>query len=586
MFVSRDPRLGMETELVDQDDTTATLKTTTRPGTHWRGRRLFFLCLLLAGIAAFIAVEQVASRVAATRPVTVYLLGDPHQEWTHLIRETFRALGCQVESLPLDRSPEGLPADMIVFGSEASGSIAYRTYKDIYAGALTQYVSRGGLLVHLAQRPEVEPQPPFLTQEMEAHRLGPEISEVFLLAADHPLIAGLEEEGLSTLSATPQISRAFTQPRGFQVILAADRLGHYPVLMEGALGRGRIVLSALSLDRAPQRVRKQFFANLVQDADAFRRGQRRGVWPTTTSDTYQSRHSDSWTLVLLPDTQKYARHYPGILLGQTAWIAQIAGRCRIRYALHLGDMTETNRREEWMNVRDAMALMDGKLPYTVCTGNHDYGPQGESSDRVTLLNEMFPVDRFAEWPTFGGVMEPGRMDNSFHRFAVGTDFWLVLVLEWAPRDETVAWANRIMSTHPDHKGILVTHAYVDRDSTRIDHHAAPKMWSHNPHDSQTPGSINDGQELWEKLVSKHDFRFVFSGHILGQGTGYVASRNDLGRTVHQMASNYQHRELGGQGYLRLLEFYPDRKTVGVRTYSPILGRFLLGDTQQFELVLD
>ena len=576
----------METDLVDQHDSTAALKTATRSGTPSRRGRLIILCLLLAGVAGFILVEQVGRRVAASRPVTVYLLGDPHHAGEDLMRETFRAVGCQVESLPLDRSPEGLPADMIVFGSEVSGSAAYRAYKDVYAGALTQYVSRGGLLVHLAQRPEVEPQPPFLTEEMEAYRLGPDISQVFFLAADHPLMSGLVEESLSTLSATPQISRAFTQPRGFQVVLAADRLGHYPVLMEGTLGRGRMVLSALSLDRAPQRVRKQFFTNLAQDADALRRGQRRGVWPTTTSDTYQSRHADSWTLVVLPDTQKYARHYPGILLGQTAWIAQNAGPCRIRYVLHLGDMTETNRRAEWMNVRDAMALMEGKLPYTVCAGNHDYGPQGNSSDRVTLLNEMFPVERFAEWPTFGGVMEPGRMDNSFHRFVAGTDHWLVLVLEWAPRDETVAWANRIMSAHPDHKGILVTHAYVDRDSTRLDHHAAPKMWSHNPHDSQTPGSINDGQELWEKLVRKHDFRFVFCGHILGQGTGYVASRNDLGRTVHQMASNYQNRELGGQGYLRLLEFYPDHKTVGVRTYSPILGRFLLGAAQQFELVLD
>jgi hypothetical protein len=233
-----------------------------------------------------------------------------------------------------------------------------------------------------------------------------------------------------------------------------------------------------------------------------------------------------------------------------------------------------------------MLLMEGRLPYTLCAGNHDYGPQGDSSDRVTLLNEMFPVEDFAQWPTFGGVMAPGRMDNSFHRFSAGGAHWLVIVLEWGPRDEVVAWANQIMTAHPDHRGILVTHAYVDRDSTRLDHRAAPKAWTHNPHDSPIPGPVNDGQQLWEKLVRKHDFRFVFSGHILGQGTGYLASRNDLGRTVHQMASNYQHRDLGGQGYMRLLEFYPDQRRVGVRTYSPILGRFLLSPTQQFELLLD
>ena len=37
--------------------------------------------------------------------------------------------------------------------------------------------------------------------------------------------------------------------------------------------------------------------------------------------------------------------------------------------------------------------------------------------------------------------------------------------------------------------------------------------AHTPHQYATPGTMNDGEELWNKLVKKHDFAFVFCGHI-------------------------------------------------------------------------
>jgi hypothetical protein len=41
-----------------------------------------------------------------------------------------------------------------------------------------------------------------------------------------------------------------------------------------------------------------------------------------------------------------------------------------------------------------------------------------------------------------------------------------------------------------------------------------------------------------------------------------------------MLSNYQMREQGGEGYMRLLEFLPDGSTVNVFTYSPLYDKFL------------
>ncbi|MFY0533980.1 hypothetical protein [Nannocystis pusilla] len=89
-----------------------------------------------------------------------------------------------------------------------------------------------------------------------------------------------------------------------------------------------------------------------------------------------------------------------------------------------------------------------------------------------------------------------------------------------------------------------------------------------------------------KLVRQHRFVLTLSGHVLGDGTGYLASVDDHGRVVHQMMSNYQHRELGGEGYLRLLELEPDGRTMHVRTYSPWYDQYLTAADQDFTIELD
>ena len=53
-------------------------------------------------------------------------------------------------------------------------------------------------------------------------------------------------------------------------------------------------------------------------------------------------------------------------------------------------------------------------------------------------------------------------------------------------------------------------------------------------------------------------------------TGYLVSENDSGETVHQMVFNAQFLPLGGQGWIRLLQFLPDGQTVHVSTFSPFL----------------
>lgn len=296
----------------------------------------------------------------------------------------------------------------------------------------------------------------------------------------------------------------------------------------------------------------------------------------------------SWTLVLLPDTQIYAMKHPDIFASQTRWIAENYEKRNIAFVLHEGDITNNNNPTQWGNARWAMSLLDGVVPYALAPGNHDCGPNGSASTRDTLLSVFFPVALYEDLPTFGGVFEKGKLDNSYHLFTAGGRDWLVLALEWGPRDEVVEWANQILEKYPRRTAMFVTHAYLYFDETRYDHTTrADQSW--NPHGYATAklsGGVNDGEELWQKLVSRHrNVAFVFNGHVIGDGAGRLTSTGVHGNIVHQLLANYQMRQQGGEGYLRLLEFLPDGNTVQVKTYSPHLDEYLTDDQQQFVLEL-
>jgi hypothetical protein len=291
----------------------------------------------------------------------------------------------------------------------------------------------------------------------------------------------------------------------------------------------------------------------------------------------------SWTLVLLPDTQHYSQRYPGLFTLQTHWIAKNKDKRNIRYVIGLGDITNKHTEQEWMRAQDSMNELDGVVPYALATGNHDYS--SAKGNRQTLYAKYFPLEKFQKWPTFGGAMN-GDACNTYHLFTAGGTDWIIFALEWAPRNDTVQWANDILAKNPKRKAILATHAYLYNDGTRYDFAQKKAAQSWSPHKYLPDDPVNDGEELWQKLVRKNNFAFVLNGHVLGSGLGFLANKNDRGKTVHQMLVNYQMRPLGGEGYLRLLEFLPDGKTVHVKSYSPLYDSYLDEPGQQFSFETD
>jgi hypothetical protein len=293
----------------------------------------------------------------------------------------------------------------------------------------------------------------------------------------------------------------------------------------------------------------------------------------------------SWSLVLLPDTQNYSQRYPGLFTLQTHWIAKNKDKYNIRYVFGLGDVTNNNTDREWRRAAKAIGELEGRVPYALAAGNHDYTPHGNSASGTSGLNKFFPPSKFKKWPTFGGTMKPDDITNCYHLFSAGKTDWIAIVLQFGPSDATVQWANDVLAKYPKRKAILVTHAYLYSDSTRYNFGKKGKSQKWNPHTYASKGP-NDGEDLWQKLVRKNNFALTFNGHVLNGGLGFLADKNDRGDLVHQMLVNYQMRDLGGEGYLRILEFLPDGKTVRVKTYSPLFDKYLDDAGNQFSFRLD
>ncbi|HEY3391924.1 MAG TPA: metallophosphoesterase [Lacipirellulaceae bacterium] len=282
----------------------------------------------------------------------------------------------------------------------------------------------------------------------------------------------------------------------------------------------------------------------------------------------------SFTMIALPDTKGYSQHVPATYLAQTKWIVDEKQKRNIASVVHLGDITNNNTHDQWKNAEAAMRLLDDQVPYFFTLGNHDYGENGGAMDRTTFFHQYFPRDKYSSRPDFGGSYdrEPDRFDNGYYFFNAGDRAFLVLSLEFGPRNDVVRWANEVVDEHADKSVILITHAFVYYDDTRYDwaKYGAKQHW--NPHSypvaKASNHDVNDGQELWDKLISRHkNFVMTLNGHVCGDGLGRVVTKLGNGQELPQMLCDYQIRPRGGDGWLRLLEFRPDYKTVMVYDYS-------------------
>ena len=270
--------------------------------------------------------------------------------------------------------------------------------------------------------------------------------------------------------------------------------------------------------------------------------------------------AEPFTVALVPDTQFYSLKYPERFEAQMRWIKQRAKEDNIRFAIHLGDIVHNNTVKEWEAADKAYKILDGAVPYSVVPGNHDMANVNRQLTRDTSrYNKYFPPSRYQERGWYGGHMGKTN-DNNYCLFEGGGMKFMVVSLEFVPTDAALKWAGEVIAKHKDHRVIVATHCYLSSNNQRENRSAQGYRLKGNT-----------GEQMWQKLIRKHaNVHLVVCGHIIS--VGRRTDKNDAGRPVHQILTDYQGLANGGDGWLRTMRFVPAESKIYVKAYSPTLKK--------------
>ncbi|MDO4574533.1 MAG: metallophosphoesterase [Planctomycetia bacterium] len=306
----------------------------------------------------------------------------------------------------------------------------------------------------------------------------------------------------------------------------------------------------------------------------------------------QLEQPDHWTMVVFPDPQQYTcEHNFPIYQIMMNWITENIKPLNIQNVVCVGDLVNNNKSDkQWEYTSRAFAKLDGKLPYVVCTGNHDHGgPKVSADTRDTQLDKYFPASRNPLWKNT--LVE--QMENPFGQktlelaayqtTAPGGQKLLYIALPFAPNDAMLGWAKSLTEKYADHFVILVTHQYL------LPHKRGNLLDPAKNYQVQRNDGGANGVEIWEKLVKPaKNIRMVLCGHhsannCMEDSVGFRMEKNDAGKTVYQMIFDTQalgggFGGNGGDGWLRMLEFSKDMKRVKAYTFSPL---FAISPVTQF-----
>jgi hypothetical protein len=280
--------------------------------------------------------------------------------------------------------------------------------------------------------------------------------------------------------------------------------------------------------------------------------------------------AEDFALVVLPDTQKYACDVScgsnsQIFAAQTGWIVNNKNALNVAYVAHLGDIVEHAANAlEWGRADSAMSLLENPLttslpdgiPYGVIRGNHD------QDSMYNYYNQYFGLWRFGNRSYYGGSFDETNNNNYTLFDAGGMDF-IVINLEYSPSTAVLSWADSLLKTHSDRRAIVVSHNIIGTGN---------------------PGVFSSaGQAIYNALKDNPNLFLMLCGHVHGEGR-----RVDVfdGNTVYTLLSDYQSYATGGNGFLRIMYFSPDRKEIRVETYSPWLDQYETDPNSRFTLSYD
>lgn len=324
-------------------------------------------------------------------------------------------------------------------------------------------------------------------------------------------------------------------------------------------------------------------------------------------------HAQQFTIAVIPDSQNYSYYrrqktitYPmnniDIFYRQMAYIADNArsNGGSIDFAVHLGDLVESGKDVEWELATNALSIIDGKVPFLVVPGNHDYEKWIRDENKKFLYLEG--PDTYIKY--FGAESKFYKNKDyycSSYNQGLSTacifknkDIELLIIgLEIGPFDDVLEWAQNILEENPGLPVIIVTHEFL---SLRYDLNT-PGVVGYSQDNLRSYIGGNTPQQIWDKFIRKNKQIFmVLCGHQFHEDYGESARTDidDEGYPVYEILSNFQGRSKVpqrnifvkkdcGDGWLRLMDFDLKEKQIKIKTYSTELKEYESDWNSQFTI---
>ncbi len=273
-----------------------------------------------------------------------------------------------------------------------------------------------------------------------------------------------------------------------------------------------------------------------------------------------------FSIVAVPDTQFYSETYPATFTAQTQWIVNNRQNLNIAYVGHEGDLVNNSSvTQQWVNANTAISILDTlpDLPYGLSVGNHDDNPMWNPSGTATF-NSYFPFTRYQGRSWYGGHYGSDN-DNHYILFSAGGMDFIAIHFEYDDNRPQALfdWAGGLLQTHSNRRAIVVAHNILD-------------VGTPTPFTSQ-------GASIYNALKGYPNLFLMMCGHNHGEGMRTEVYQN---RTVYVLLADYQSRSNGGDGWMRILRFFPDDNRIDVSTYSPTLNQYERDADSEFSLNYD
>ena len=296
----------------------------------------------------------------------------------------------------------------------------------------------------------------------------------------------------------------------------------------------------------------------------------------------QDENEYAYSIAFIPDTQYIVSKFPDKFKPIYDYILENKDKKNIKYVIGLGDMTDENSNKEWNIVKEQIDRLNGVIPYSIIRGNHD----GVWKNQPNTYDSIFANPNSAYYKHVaanGGFYKQNSVKNTYLLFEENNVKYMILNLDYGISEDVLKWADKVISEHPNHRVMIVTHAWLNINAepyTATDW-AAPG--------NEVLGSTNP-DKMWKQHFKKHaNIDMIVCGHTNSDQVLVTPVIGDNGNTVYQILMDGQYADIStfnGLGLVGLMYFTADGRFAKVEYYSTAYDRYYYEGHTDIHLDLD